>query len=236
MLAKTSKQAVASAIAVAFAALILTACAAPTADPGPVPKPHTPVEAAVTVTGTVEDTNTHNGITGILVKFTAADGTSKTAATNSRATYTIEILPGVYTVSCKDKILDCADASAPSKAEPSVTVDRSGTFNLDIVVASPPAPTNENPHPYGAYGQVTNNGVGVGGVQILVDEYTSGLATNHEITTSDSQGYYSVSDLPPGSYYVAPQTAGYCAVGNNAVTLPAGGEVNFVATQGLCGQ
>ena len=85
-------------------------------------------------------------------------------------------------------------------------------------------------------------GVATGDLHITVKDPSGNIVTNATVTvedaaravarsaTSDGQGGYNARQLPPGTYHVSVEVAGFTRVENRGVTITVGGLVELPLT------
>jgi len=148
------------------------------------------VPLAGTISGQVTDGGTGTPISGATVSYTLS-GVTLSATTDASGNYTLSNVPapGTYTLT--------ASASGYTSQTATVPVNRGGVATANFAMQLLPGSIT---------GQVTDTltAAAIGGA--TVSYVNDGVAVT---ATADSNGNYTLSNVPPGSYVVTAAAAGY---------------------------
>jgi protocatechuate 3,4-dioxygenase beta subunit len=171
------------------------------------------------ISGKIKDKSTGAGISGAIVVAYESGTNNQIASTSSGASgdYTLSLPPGKYDVNAS-----ATGYYANQKNGIDVTPGNN-TAGQDIELT--PIPGQQ---PGSISGTVTSGGAPLEGATLIA--YESGTSNQKGSATTDSQGKYKITNLPPGKYDVNASKSGYESKQQNGITVNSGQDtpnINF---------
>ena len=172
------------------------------------------------ISGKIKDKSTGAGISGAIVIAYESGTKNQMGSTTSGASgdYTLPLPAGTYDVNAS------ASGYYPNQKDGIVVTAGNNTAGQDIELTGIPGQ-----QPGSISGTVTSGGAPLEGATIIA--YESGTSNQKGSATTDSQGKYKITNLPPGKYDVnASKGAGYESKQQNGITVNSGQDtpnINF---------